>query len=116
MKKYFHGGRQGMKKGQYILPPAITGVPSSAVYGNHLCDKNQVYVTTEYAAAAMYAAVLHKGEVYEVQPVGEMVEDPDCDQPWLSYSCRKARILKRHRLTKAERAVVLAVLEQETDQ
>lgn len=108
--KFHHGGRPGMKKGQFILPPSVTGARSTAEFGNYQCDQSRVYVTTAYAAAALYAGGVRKGEIYEVMPIGELHQDPDCDKPGLSYSCEKAKILKRYRLTKAERKMVVSVL------
>jgi hypothetical protein len=108
--RYWHGGKGGMKRGQFVLPPKTTGYKSTAECGNYMCNPSVVYVTTEYTAAAMYAAAIPNGDIYEVEPIGELTHDPDCDTQGLSFSCDRAKILKRHRMTKAERAMVLAVL------
>ncbi|NKI17399.1 hypothetical protein HCU74_08215 [Spongiibacter sp. KMU-166] len=107
--RYYHGGRGGMRKGQFVLPPDVTGAKSTAKFGNYMCDTSQVYVTTEFTDAAMYAVGVG-GDIYEVEPIGELQEDPDCNRPGISFSCTKAKILKRHRLTSNERVAVLNAL------
>ena len=109
MDKYYHGGRGGMNKGQLILPPAVTGATSQAKYGNYLTDKNRVYITTDYEAAMLYAAGVN-GDVYEVEPVGELLSDPDCSQEGLSFSCGKAKIIKRYKLSDRSRRMVIKAL------
>ena len=101
--KFYHGGRPGMKTGQFILAPAVTGTSKTlANYGAEgLCRRDRVYVTTDHVAAAMYAGMYSTkkaGWVYEVEPVGEVEPDPDCSQPGLSFSAEKARIIKVYRL------------------
>lgn len=107
--KYFHGSRRGLVKGNFILPPSITKAKSTASFGNHLCDQNQVYVTTDFNAACLYAAGVN-GDVYEVEPIGELRHDPDCNVPGLSYSCDRARVLVRFRINERDRAAILRVL------
>ena len=108
--KYYHGGIGGLVKGRFILPPSETGAKSTAQFGNSMCDVGKVYVTTSYEAAAMYAATLPKGMIYEVDPAGLLEEDPDCDTRGLSYSCEKAKVLKRYRLTEPERQMIIGAL------
>lgn len=108
--RYYHGGRGGMAKGQFVLPPSITRARSLAKYGNHLTDMTQVYVTTNPVAALLYAVGVRNGDVYEVSPVGDLSVDPDCDFPGLSFSCQRARIVKVLRFTKAERENALRAL------
>ena len=99
-----------MAKGQFVFPPALTGAPSTANYGNHMCDRNAVYITTDPYAALLYAVGIPDGEVYEVTPVGELAGDPDCVSARLSFSCARARILRRMRFCKADRTMALDVL------
>ena len=98
-----------MRKGQMILPPYITGAKSTADYGNSVCDRSKVYITTKYEAALMYAAGV-RGDVYEVNPIGPIEDDPDCNEHGLSFSCDSAKIIKRLRLSDAQRAVILTAL------
>lgn len=100
-QRFFHGGKGGLVKGNMILPPSITGVPSCARYGAAgLCRTDRVYVTTDERAALMFAALHYsgKGATYEVEPIGELIADPDCDKPYLSFECERARILVAHRI------------------
>jgi len=100
---YYHGGRPGMKAGQLILPPSITGVRSQADYmPDHSCRKDRVYVATAFDAACLYAGGYphpRGGCVYEVEPIGTLEPDPDCDMPGLSYAVEKARIVRVHKLS-----------------
>lgn len=106
MTSYFHGGRPGMRPGQFVLPPSITGAKSMADFGAEgICRRDHVYVTTEFQAAALYGGMYRSkkgGDVYLVEPIGELESDPDCDMPGLSYSVPKARIIKVLRLSPSE--------------
>lgn len=114
---YFHGGRPGMSRGQYVLPPSITGAKGLAAYGNHIAERCRIYVTPDYTAAAMYAASLPKGEIYLVEPLGELKADPDCSQPGLSFSCERARVVKRFKLKPEQRRMIIsALLEDSADE
>lgn len=110
-QKYYHGGRRGLVKGNFILPPSITQARSTARYGNHMVDVNQVYVTTDFQSACLYAAGVG-GDVYEVAPVGDLRDDPDCNVPGLSYSCDKARVLVRFRLNERDKRYFLDLLQK----
>ena len=107
---YWHGGRGGMKKGQFILPPAITGAFSTAECGNHVIDTHKVYVTTDFMIAAMFAAGVPKGDVYQVVPQGTLEEDPDCNEEGMSFSCDRACIVRRHRLSGQQRLALVEAL------
>ncbi|MET4696675.1 NAD(+)--rifampin ADP-ribosyltransferase [Endozoicomonas lisbonensis] len=109
-KVYWHGGKGGMKPGQMILPPSITGAKHMGEFGNHHHDANQVYVTTQYGAALMYASGVKKGDVYEVEPIGELRTDPDCEHHELSFSCDKARIVRRYKLSENTRKAARDIL------
>jgi rifampin ADP-ribosylating transferase len=98
-QKFYHGGRKGMRRGQFILSPVITGAKSLREFGNHLTDKTKVYVTTEYNAALLYAAGVN-GCVYEVSPIGDLNHDPDCLTEGLSFACDRAQIVKVHSVSR----------------
>lgn len=97
MKAYWHGGKRGLAVGSLLLPPSVTGEVPVAAYaplGQSLpANPERVYVTTDEAAALMYA-VMHpsKGSVYRVRPLGELALDPDCSAPGLSWECASAVI------------------------
>lgn len=49
----------------------------------------------------LYAAMsAKKPTVYEVLPVGELVPDPDCLEPGLSWECERAEVLSSVRIDK----------------
>ena len=91
--KFYHGGAPGLSE---ILPPIETGSSCSSDYGaGHVHDRKKVYITTDPNAALIFAA-LHPsrdGVVYQVEPYGEIENDPDCDQDDLSFQCDGAIIV-----------------------
>jgi rifampin ADP-ribosylating transferase len=98
--RYFHGGRRGLVVGGYILPPLETKVPSTPDYGEMggLHRKDRVYVTTALVDAQFYAAASQDPIVYEVEPRGNLEDDPDCRGPGRSYACEKAKIIAIHKV------------------
>jgi hypothetical protein len=87
---YFHGGVSGLYPGDRILPPSVTGVPSSQdfVHGMEeqaakVVRRDRVYLTTDVEVARMWAGLHpdgnHKrgGDVYRVVPDGDL--EPDLD-------------------------------------
>jgi len=96
--KYYHGGDRGLFLGGHILPPTVTGKPATSdfVVMNGLYRKDRVYVTTRLSSAQLYASGQRKPTVYEVEPVGDLEDDPDCKEPGLSYACEKAKIVAIH--------------------
>ena len=92
---YYHGGKAGRKRGEFILPPSITKAPSCSEYGAaSVHRRDRVYVTTNPTVALMFAAGWPGGVVYEVAPLGIVVADPDCNFPGMSFECEKARVLR----------------------
>jgi len=93
--RYWHGGRSGIQRGSYILPPTITGARSLSEYGAAgVHRRDRVYVATSQAAALLYAAGHKNGSIYECDPIGEMTPDPDCSEHGLSWQCEKARVIR----------------------
>jgi len=112
-RRFFHGGPRGIWP-RRIQPPNVTGAPSTADFGAHgVCRRDRVYVTTSLEAATIFGAMVPggPGSVYEVEPVGEIEPDADCDHPDLSFACRWARILTETPLTDDVVATVRAALE-----
>jgi hypothetical protein len=104
--RYFHGGVPNLRRGMMILAPCITRAPSLASFGAAgICLLDRVYVTTDPLAAKMYACMHQsmKGEVYEVEPIGAIEADPDCNERGLSWQCEKARIMRVIAFSKADR-------------
>lgn len=114
---YYHGGKGGLRLGMFILPPSITGSHSTADYGaGKVCRRDRVYVTTSDAAALIFGA-MHwsgKGAVYEVEPIGELVVDPDANADaagaYISYECERARIIKVRRIYPSVRDDILKTI------
>jgi hypothetical protein len=79
MTTYWHGGRSGIQRGAYILPPTVTKTPSLSEFGAAgVHRRDRVYVTTSQAAALLYAAsVKQKGWLHEQDPRG-----------WFLWYCR----------------------------
>lgn len=117
-RRYYHGGPGGIALLDWIQPPTVTGCKSSAEYGPeefrsrvravHRTDR--VYVTTNATAAAMFAAAFPDGTVYEVEPHGELEPDPDCSLAGLSYACERAQVLRKMRISEADRLTVFRAL------
>jgi hypothetical protein len=96
---YYHGGNRGLRIGDKILPPKITGRTSTSDYiANNVHRRDRIYVTPDIAAASLYASVHQEPTVYEVVPEGSLGHDPDCDQPGLSFECDKASIVRVHKV------------------
>ena len=92
---YWHGGRPGIQRGAYLLPPSVTKVPSCSEFGAAgVHRRDRVYVTTHKVAALLYAAGQRKGVIYECEPIGALEPDPDCHAPGLSWQCEKARVIR----------------------
>lgn len=93
--RYYHGGIRGLKQGDKILPPSITGNSTLLQYAQKVDPdgpqrSDRVYITTSRKAARLYAAAIPKGDVYEIIPEGVLEDDPDCSEPGLSYQCASA--------------------------
>lgn len=101
MARYYHGGFGGLRLGQSVLPPATTGVPSTASFGAAgICRTDRVYITTRFDSAYAFAC-LHwtgAGKVYEVEPQGVLEHDPDATQAGYSFQCEAARVVRVHRV------------------
>ena len=114
---YWHGGQAGLAVGAYILPPSETGATNTLYETAQRCGlprvarRDRVYVVTDFGGALLYAAVHpSRGHVYEVEPVGRLTPDPDCDMPGLSWECDRARIVRVVVPTKKQVRMVLRAL------
>jgi hypothetical protein len=97
--RYFHGGNRGLKVGDYILPPSQTGRESASNFGAGIVHrKDRVYVSTRQNDAQFFAAASHEPVVYEVEPIGEIMLDPDCTSG-VSYACPKAKVIAVHKIS-----------------
>lgn len=93
MTVYYHGGVIGLRPGQHILPPAETDAISVADLRTAPDDerarvaavhrRDRVYLTTDLRIATLWASMYphgtpkRGGDVYRVEPVGQIEPDPD---------------------------------------
>lgn len=111
MTTYWHGGRPGIQRHAFILPPIITKLPSLSDFGAAAVHRrDRVYVTTSQTAALIYASSVKNGVIYECEPIGELEADPDCNVPGLSFQCAKARVVRRIKPKAADIETARAVL------
>lgn len=99
--RYFHGSNRGLKIGEYILPPSVTGRDSLANYGAHkVCRKDRVYVSVAQTDAQLFACRSDNVDpiVYEVEPDGDLEPDPDCPSG-VAFACEKAKIVAVHKMS-----------------
>jgi hypothetical protein len=95
--RYFHGGKRGLKVGDYILPASVTGRESASNFGVQNHRKDRVYVSTTLTDAQLFASASLDPIVYEVNPEGELAPDPDC-RSGVSFTCPKAKIVSVHKI------------------
>lgn len=116
--RWYHGGVAGLEVGDLLLPPAETGVPSCADYpaAEFVCRRDRVYMTQLTGDARVYAALAF-GDLYEVEPVGELEPDQDWagGESGVSMCAPRARVvavLERRVRLSAGRAEIQAWLAQ----
>ena len=96
--RYFHGGNRGLKVGDYISPPSVTGSASASDFGaQSVHRKDRVYFTTNKTSAQLFASGNREPIVYEVEPEGEIEPDPDCKSGDL-FASAKAKITAIHKI------------------
>ncbi|WP_338683866.1 hypothetical protein QD712_25620 [Streptomyces acidiscabies] len=100
MSVYFHGGYPGLKPGDLILPPDLSGTDhrlsrTAAELGGpaYSTRTDVVYVTTGRDVARAFAAFYPDGALYRVQPHGDLEPDPDSGIPGLSWQCPTAEVI-----------------------
>jgi hypothetical protein len=81
----YHGGVGDLPVGGLTLPPCETGY----LYGDR---DDRVYMTTDLMQA-INCAVIMKGMIYRVQPIGRL--SPDDDDIGPNYTAHRALILAR---------------------
>jgi hypothetical protein len=108
MPAYWHGGIDGLKVGEYILPPSVT----EAERREHVHDRDRVFVAESRHLALMYA-VRHEmpGAIYRALPVGERRPGPWYDGPGV-WTCDRALILAVHDLPPEAKRLVMDLFYQ----
>lgn len=99
---FWHGG--GRIGGDRLLPGDQVDATRAA--------GDWVYVTTDRSLAEMYATSAEgPAWVYEVEPVGDVVESPSLvGGPVISFTCAEARIVRRFTLSNRRRQELLECL------
>lgn len=98
----FHGGCPGLRVGELILPPDVTGVRPATDYAEYkpgVYRSDRVYMTTDVEQARQFAA-LHPqgthalgGDVYRVVPLQGLAHDRDCKVRGMSWQAPLARVV-----------------------
>jgi hypothetical protein len=94
--RYLHGGKANLKVGAYLLPPSVTGVAQNGEVPEHVRRKDRVYITTDPNTAIFWATANRASHFYEVEPEGELTDDPDHKGKGISFECEKAKIVAVH--------------------
>jgi hypothetical protein len=94
----YHGGMSGLRVGDLLLPPSVTGVGSTvteiaAAIGAGHVRADRVFVTSDRQVARAYAALKPNGALYRVEAVAGLEPDPDCLVDGLSWQCVSARVV-----------------------
>lgn len=126
MTRYFHGGVPGLKPGDLVTPhqPAVVdGCPicTARANGESYTDEHgriidpptgrpdRVYVTTDREYARFYASKTWLGDLYVVEPVGQLQQSTE--DPFPTWTCDAARVLSVYnrtvRLTPGQRRTLL---------
>lgn len=104
---YFHGGIPGLKPGQLITPhePNVVDgcrvcamkaagqqprVPGLGVVDPLTARPDRIYITTDREYARFYASKYPRGDLYTVEPVGDM--EPSTEDHFPSWTCEAARV------------------------
>lgn len=123
MSGYWHGGPR--IEGDWVLPadqlPGCIStrsvVPDDDPFAadvDALYDGSKVYVVNNRTAALIFAAGNRSPWIYEVEPLGPLEADPDFtpgqDSLVLSYTCDRARIVRRFKPSSADVSLARAAL------
>lgn len=126
MITYFHGGAPGLRPGQLVIPsepnfvdncPICDAkkagqqptVPGLGVVDPLTGHPDRIYITTDRDYARFYASKHPRGDLYTVEPVGELVpSDEDHFPTWHVEAARVRHIYDRYvQLTPAQRRSLL---------
>lgn len=103
--RYWHGGAPGLRVGDLITPRAggdmghlVDGCPTCEARRTATPDADDdndpafVYVTTNREYARIYAAGYPRGDIYRVEPIGELYETTGRRDPVPSWAVPEARV------------------------
>jgi len=98
LKRYYHGGVPGLRVGDMLLPPSVTGKSTLLKYAQEIDPSgpqraDKVYLTTDLEAAKLFAFAYPCGHVYRAVPALPLEDDPDCKEPGISYQTPAAIVV-----------------------
>jgi len=98
IRKYYHGGIPGLKRGEKLLPPSITGKPTLLQYAQEIAPDgpqraDKVYFTTDKHMANIFSLGYPMGDVYRAIPESPVENDPDCNEPEMSFQSPSGKIV-----------------------
>lgn len=105
--RYWHGGIPGLRAGDLIVPSAPNYVDNCPICAAKKAGINtpldpltvhpdHVYVTSDREYARFYASKFPKGDLYRVEPIGELTESTEDRFPtWRVPSARVAGLVDR---------------------
>lgn len=102
MADLFHGGLAGLRPGDLLLPPSVTGVPRGPLWEGRTIDgyrPDRVYLSTSRPIAEMFAAFHPRGaagrygDVYLAEPIGDLEPDASSAGSGISWQAPQARIV-----------------------
>lgn len=99
---YFHGGVPGLSRGDLIVPGSPHFVEGCKVCDAHKAGQShaiepatkhgdRIYVTTDREYARFYASKYPRGDLYTVEPAGELVASTEDRFP--TWHVESARVL-----------------------
>lgn len=124
--RYFHGGVPGLKPGDLITPHAPNVIDGCAVCEARAADRtattaggqpidpptgrpDRVYITTDRDYVRWYASRYWLGDLYTVEPVGDV--EPSTEDPFPTWCPAAARVTSVYtraaRLTPRQRRTLL---------
>ena len=100
--RYFHGGKPGLVPGDYVLPSPthfIDGCPicqavkdgRATPFEQPNAEPDHVHVTTDREYARFYASKYIRGDLYVVEPEGELSLSRADHFP--TWTCERARVV-----------------------
>jgi len=101
--EFWHGGVGGLAVGDEIIPPndQSLGAPGHSALYMREARADRVYFATDRELARVFASIALRGRgagaLYRVQPIGNMLTDPDF--PAVGLHSRRALILDVEELT-----------------
>lgn len=107
MTRYFHGGIPGLKPGDLITPHAPNVVDGCAICAAKAAGQqpvleglgvvdpiterpDRVYITSDREYARFYASKYPRGDLYSVEPVGDL--EPSTEDHFPSWTVPTARV------------------------